>query len=209
LAGAIPSERAGAPQSTSLDGRGLAPVLQTAGVREGKALGVAAMTSLHPEPAFRPIPAKAVIPGSAGTRSQRIKPWIGSDRPAATICATDAGYELMEARISPGCQSYRLLTGQERKRHLGRTRVDPERPCPAILRSTPRSSTTGLIHPYMPRHLTISEIKALSSFPAEFRIEGRFVDKWGRVGNSVPPLFMRAIAAHIRDNLLARKPSAR
>ena len=97
-----------------------------------------------------------------------------------------------------------MLTGRERKRHFGLTRVDPERPCPAILKSTPQSSTTGLIHPYQHRHLTISEIKLLSSFPAQFRIEGRFVDKWARVGNSVPPLFMRAIAAHIRQEILGR-----
>jgi hypothetical protein len=42
----------------------------------------------------------------------------------------------------------------------------------------------------------------MSSFPAGFRIEGKFIDKWARVGNSVPPLFMRAIAGFIRSNLL-------
>jgi len=32
--------------------------------------------TLHPGPEYRPIPVKAVIPGSLGTRSQRINPWI-------------------------------------------------------------------------------------------------------------------------------------
>jgi DNA (cytosine-5)-methyltransferase 1 len=56
----------------------------------------------------------------------------------------------------------------------------------------------------MVRHLTISEIKLMSSFPESFRLEGSFVEKWARVGNSVPPLFMMAIACHIRRELLDR-----
>jgi len=153
--------------------------------------------NLHPEPAHRPIPVKDIIPASLGTRSQRINPWIPSDKPAATVCKTDAGYELKEARINPTCQSYRVLTGQERKKHFGLIRVDPEKPCPTIQKSTPQSSTTGLIHPYEIRHLTISEIKLMSSFPTGFKIEGKFIDKWARVGNSVPPLLVSAIALNI------------
>jgi site-specific DNA-cytosine methylase len=164
--------------------------------------------NLHPDPLYQPIPVKAVIPHSLGTRSQRINPWIPADEPAATICRTSAGYELKEAQIRPTCQSYRVLTGQERKRHFGLVRLDPEKPCPTIQKSTPQSSTSGLIHPHEIRHLTISEIKLMSSFPAGFRIEGKFIDKWARVGNSVPPLFMNAIAEHIRRNLLHMNKSS-
>jgi site-specific DNA-cytosine methylase len=164
--------------------------------------------NLHPDPLYQPIPVKAVIPRSLGTRSQRINPWIPAEEPAATVCRTDAGYELKEARINPTCQSYRVLTGQERKKHFGLVRLDPEKPCPTIQKSTPQSSTTGLIHPYCIRHLTISEIKLMSSFPAGFRLEGKFIDKWARVGNSVPPLFMQAIAEHIRRNLLPANKSS-
>jgi site-specific DNA-cytosine methylase len=159
---------------------------------------------LHPDPIYQPIPVKALIPKSLGTRSQRINPWIPADEPAATICKTAAGYELMEAQIKPTCQSYRVLTGQEPKRHFGLVRLDPEKPCPTIQKSSPQSSTTGLIHPYEIRHLTISEIKLMSSFPAEFRIEGSFVNKWARIGNSVPPLFLKAIATNIHRNILER-----
>jgi site-specific DNA-cytosine methylase len=157
---------------------------------------------LHPDPLYEPIPVKALIPKSLGTRSQRINPWISAEEPAATICRTAAGYELKEAQIKPTCQSYRVLTGQETKKHFGLVRLDPEKPCPTIQKSSPQSSTTGLVHPYEIRHLTISEIKLMSSFPASFRLEGRFVEKWARVGNSVPPLFMKAIAELIRRNVL-------
>jgi DNA (cytosine-5)-methyltransferase 1 len=81
-------------------------------------------------------------------------------------------------------------------------RLDPEKPCPTIQKSSPQSSTTGLIHPYEIRHLTISEIKLMSSFRDSVSLEGSFAEKWARIGNSVPPLFMRATAAFIRRNVL-------
>jgi site-specific DNA-cytosine methylase len=152
--------------------------------------------NLHPDPLYQPIPVKAVIPKSLGTRSQRINPWISADKPAATICKTEAGYQLKEAEIKPTWQMYRVLTGQERKKHFGLIRLNPEKPSPTILRGT-GGTTTGLIHPYDVRRLTIAEIKALASFPDQFVIQGSYRDKWARIGNSVPPLFMKCIAEHI------------
>jgi site-specific DNA-cytosine methylase len=158
---------------------------------------------LHPEPAFAPIPVKAVIPLSLGTRSQRINPWIPSEKPAATVCKTDAGYELKEAEIKPTQQMYRVLTGQEKSKHFGLVRVDPEKPAPTIPKSV-GGSTTGIVHPWEIRRLTISEVKAIASFPIGFVLSGPFREKWARIGNSVPPLFMRAIAGHIRRTILAK-----
>jgi hypothetical protein len=91
--------------------------------------------NMHPEPAFSPIPVKEIIPRSLGTRSQKINPWIPSDKPAATVCKTDAGYELKEAEIKPTQQMYRVLTGQEKNKHFGLVRVDPEKPAPTIPKS--------------------------------------------------------------------------
>ena len=161
------------------------------------------MVNLHPDPAHMPIPVKAIIPESLGTRSQRINPWITSDKPAATVCKTDAGYELKEAEIRPSQQMYRVLTGQEKSKHFGLVRVDPEKPAPTIPKSV-GGSTTGIVHPWEIRRLTISEIKAIASFPEGFVLQGPFREKWARIGNSVPPLFMRAIAGHVRTEILDR-----
>ena len=103
--------------------------------------------------------------------------------------------------IGPNCRSFRVLTGQEPKRHFGLIRLDPDKRCPTMQKSQPERSTTGLIHPYEVRHLTISEIKLLSSFPPPFRIDGSFTKKWSRVGNCVPPLLIRAIAQQISFQL--------
>ena len=51
------------------------------------------------------------------------------------------------------------------------------------------------------RSLTIAEAKALASYPGEFVFEGSKSKQWARIGNSVPPLFMRAIALHLRTLL--------
>jgi DNA (cytosine-5)-methyltransferase 1 len=52
------------------------------------------------------------------------------------------------------------------------------------------------------RRLTVADVRRLASFPDEFHLAGTFREAWSRIGNSVPPLFMRAIARHIREHLL-------
>ena len=47
------------------------------------------------------------------------------------------------------------------------------------------------------------EAKRLTSFPDAFTFEGSFHEQWARIGNCVPPLFMRAIAEHLRAEILA------
>jgi site-specific DNA-cytosine methylase len=153
--------------------------------------------NLHPDPLFQPIPFKAVIPRSIGTRSQRINPWIPADQPAATICKTEAGYELKEGEIKPTWQMYRVLMGQEKKRHFGLVRLDLEKPSPTILGDT-GCTTAGLVHPWEIRKLTIDEIKTLASYPRKFQFIGTYRQRWARIGNSVPPLLMKAIAERIR-----------
>ncbi len=59
----------------------------------------------------------------------------------------------------------------------------------------------GVYHPDEPRPLSTLERKRLGSFPDDFRFTG-----WNaaieRIGNSVPPNLMRAIAEHIRTEIL-------
>jgi site-specific DNA-cytosine methylase len=55
-------------------------------------------------------------------------------------------------------------------------------------------------HPTEVRGLSVGEVMRLQSFPDDYRWpEGTTWSKgWARVGNSVPPLMMRAIALHVR-----------
>lgn len=65
---------------------------------------------------------------------------------------------------------------------------------------------TGIIHPNRLRYLSISEAKRIGSFPDNYKMIGTYNDMWERIGNSVPPLFMEAIARHIRMNILDKTP---
>lgn len=64
------------------------------------------------------------------------------------------------------------------------------------------SSSNGLIHPTEHRKHTITEIKRLQSFPDDFKFIGTFTEQWAKIGNSVPPLMIYAIAKNIKENIL-------
>jgi len=66
------------------------------------------------------------------------------------------------------------------------------------------ASSDGTLHPTENRKHTISEIKRLASFPDDFKLIGDFCERWARIGNSVPPNLMKAIAEHIKVNILER-----
>jgi DNA (cytosine-5)-methyltransferase 1 len=66
--------------------------------------------------------------------------------------------------------------------------------------------STGLMPENENRNLTIPELKRIGAFPDNYLLTGDFISQWARIGNSVPPLFMRSIARHIRENILAKLP---
>ena len=79
-------------------------------------------------------------------------------------------------------------------------------PAPTILKTVCVSPTfgAGLIMPDEDRYCSIAELKRLASLPDQFEITGKFEERWARIGNSVPPLLMRSIALHIRNEILRK-----
>jgi DNA (cytosine-5)-methyltransferase 1 len=163
----------------------------------------------HPMAQNNPIAVKEVLPGCAATRSQHINPWMNGNRSAATVCKTEAGYDalflsesdLAEAVIKDTWQMSRVLRGIEPHKHFSLVKVNAGKPSPTITKDC-GNTTTGMVHPFEIRKLTIPEIMRLASFPDIFKMTGNYKQKWARIGNSVPPLFMYHIARHIRDNIL-------
>lgn len=80
----------------------------------------------------------------------------------------------------------------------GLHRLDPDRPSPTILRNGGAGGACEACHPSEHRRITIAEAKRLGSFPDPFVLRGSFQERWAAIGNCVPPLFMRAIALHVR-----------
>lgn len=77
--------------------------------------------------------------------------------------------------------------------------------CPTITASGAR--TSGLVETASAkgierRKFTIAEVKRICSFPDDFILKGTYAQQWERLGNSVPPVMMAAIAATIRDKIL-------
>lgn len=70
---------------------------------------------------------------------------------------------------------------------------------PTILKP---SGSGGHMHPDDPRLLSTAELRRVASFPDGFTFKGSWNDSVNRIGNSVPPLLMRAIARHVRENIL-------
>jgi DNA (cytosine-5)-methyltransferase 1 len=60
------------------------------------------------------------------------------------------------------------------------------------------------LHPEENRVLSIPETKLCGAFPDDFEFIGEYKYQRALIGNSVPPLFMRSIAKHIRVNILDR-----
>jgi DNA (cytosine-5)-methyltransferase 1 len=87
-------------------------------------------------------------------------------------------------------------------------RLNPEKPSPTVTRSGYRD----FIHPVEDRMLTVRELACLQTFPLEWEFVGTRLDSYsskrvvtmtqfGQVGNAVPPLFAKAMADSIYEQL--------
>jgi DNA (cytosine-5)-methyltransferase 1 len=58
------------------------------------------------------------------------------------------------------------------------------------------------------RKLTIEEVRRIGSFPSDYRFSGGHKQVWTRIGNSVPPLMMKAVAETVRERILDQARTA-
>lgn len=116
--------------------------------------------------------------------------------PAVTGKAADVGFQML-----PG-QRGDDVTHNNGWQSMARPPMDG--PSQAILKEGALwGKYPSFIHPVQNRGVSIGELRRLSSFPDDFQFVGKWVEAWARIGNSVPPLFMMALAGHIRKNILA------
>jgi DNA (cytosine-5)-methyltransferase 1 len=92
----------------------------------------------------------------------------------------------------------------QRYRHKGNdfslVRLSWHKPSPTVCK-TIRPGQCGLLHPEEDRFLSVNELKRVCSFPDDFQLSGSFEQQWGRLGNAVPPLLMKAIAESLTQQL--------
>lgn len=82
-------------------------------------------------------------------------------------------------------------------------KIDPNKPARSLVKFAANVGARSTMHWGEKRRMATAEYSRLSSFPDSFA----FTD-WKnavlRIGNSVPPLFMRSIAQHIRREILGK-----
>ena len=152
-------------------------------------------------------------------------PWIGriegangfnlyamrkGDQPMATVQAgrTLAIEELPEpesdiSRFAIGAEWDKMgRPGTQSDKFFQLVRPALDDPCPTITSSGGCSSLASVTHPTDRRKFTIAELRPICGFPDDFVLTGSYAEQWARLGNSVPPLMMRAIAETVRDGVL-------
>ena len=140
---------------------------------------------LHPKPLAKPFTVEQSI-SNASTKGINKEYLTLSGKTQDLIRKTNQGCSLSN--------EYKKLTGK--RGYFGFTRIHPNKVSPVMLKDT-----AGLIHPIQNRTLSIGEYMRIASFPDGFILHGSFHSALQRMGNSVPPLFMRAISANIRNTL--------
>jgi DNA (cytosine-5)-methyltransferase 1 len=109
-------------------------------------------------------------------------------------------YRELAPKVRPGQCAADIDAG---KGFQNLVRLEWDRPAPTINRMNPGTGLGTPLHPREHRSLSVPEAKRLCSFPDAYVLpEASFQARWGVLGNAVPPLFMRAIASHIRHEIL-------
>lgn len=104
----------------------------------------------------------------------------------------------MMKRCKPG-KSLGSSTKQEK--FFSWVKADWNKPCMTIQKSVTFGGFS-IWHPSEDRSLNGRELARLGSWPDEYTFVGNYENWVNRIGNSVPPLFMRSIANHIRREIL-------
>lgn len=85
--------------------------------------------------------------------------------------------------------------------YFGTHRLAWNKPSPTLIK-TAGATMNLLLHPDIDEGISIDEAKRIGSFPDDFKMNLNYVESWARIGNSVPPNLMKAIAQHIAKNIL-------
>lgn len=163
------------------------------------------------DPVFpRPLPASEIVSVAEAIAD------IPSPPPGSKDCdwlkegsRTRMAWEHASVLEEQGCftYAYRKLGWSQpgKEARFNWFKLPPNQPCPTITGKVP-----CLCHWAEPRTLSIQEAVRLQSFPDDFRFadDNKFKHRWERVGRSVPPLMMAAIAGTIRDEILKPRPRA-
>lgn len=154
------------------------------------------------------LPWISTVDGRTGPGFKRVETEV--DRPMNTILSTDPRHTRYRVRGKPTSfekmaiarEWNKLMPGEQSERYFNLVRPHPDKPCPTVTAAGGSISTASVTHPTEPRKFFIAELLRICGFPDDFKLLGGYEQQWERLGRSVPPLMMRAIAETIRDRLV-------
>jgi DNA (cytosine-5)-methyltransferase 1 len=106
------------------------------------------------------------------------------------------------SRFAIGDEAARLAPGQQSEKFFNLVKPAFSEPCATITAAGGQPGIASVVHPTEPRKLSIAELRRICSFPDDFQLTGTFAQQWERLGRTVPPLMMKAIAETVRDKIL-------
>ena len=106
------------------------------------------------------------------------------------------------SKYATGKEWKKLRLGEQSKKYFQLVRSDPFKPAQTITATSGNVGAASITHPYENRKFTVNEIKRLCSFPDDFILCGNYQQQVERMGRSVPPLMMKAIAETIKRKIL-------
>ena len=145
---------------------------------------------LHPGPMTAPLACGDSLAG-AETPEEQIRILLEAGRKYRSFKYWD--------RVRIGWAESRI-TGQG----FNAVKFDPRKPARTIRRNDGNLGMHGAMLWDERRRFSLPEFKRFGSFPDGIAFAGPFDEGFRQIGNSVPPLFMRAIAGHIRSKILGR-----
>ena len=77
-----------------------------------------------------------------------------------------------------------------------------DRPVGTITAMIGNTGMASVCHPTQKRKFNLRELRLLSAFPADFELTGTFAQRCERIGRSVPPLMMKAVADQLKTDVL-------
>jgi DNA (cytosine-5)-methyltransferase 1 len=136
-----------------------------------------------------------------------------TDRPSPAItigvnslnsCHFKVEAETDISRYAIGAEWDKLKPGEQSEKYFSLQRCSETEPSPCGQASHGNLSTAVITHPTEKRKFTIAELRRICAFPDDFILTGTYAQQWERLGRSVPPVMMSAVAATIRDEILRK-----
>lgn len=108
-----------------------------------------------------------------------------------------------DSRFAVGAAWYILGPGgSPENTYFQLVRSHPDRPVPTITATSAGNiAAAGITHPNECRKFTTPELRALFTFPRDYKFDGNTEQQGERMGRSVPPYLMKAIAEKLASTL--------